>query len=68
MEQNSLFVDYEEEQQEPKNIYQPLSERMRPTKLSEYVGQKHLDLLWKMIENDQITSMIFWGRILSDNG
>ena len=61
MEQHSLFVDYEEEKQVEKNIYQPLSDRMRPTQLSEYVGQKHLDLLWKMIENDQITSMIFWG-------
>ena len=61
MEQNSLFVDYEEEKHEEKNIYQPLSDRMRPETLSEYVGQKHLSLLWTMIENDQITSMIFWG-------
>ena len=61
MEQNSLFVDYEEEKHEEKNIYQPLSDRMRPETLKEYVGQKHLSLLWTMIENDQITSMIFWG-------
>ena len=65
MEQNSLFVDYDEEKEEQKDIYQPLADRMRPTTLSEYVGQKHLihegSLLWKMIENDQIPSMIFWG-------
>lgn len=38
---------------------------MRPASLSEYVGQKHLvgegKVLWKLIEKDQITSMIFWG-------
>lgn len=43
----------------------PLSDRMRPESLEEYVGQKQLvakgNLLWRMIENDKVASMIFWG-------
>ena len=43
----------------------PLADRMRPESLEEYVGQKQLiskgSLLWKMIEKDRVTSMIFWG-------
>ncbi len=43
---------------------QPLAERLRPRTLEEFVGQKHLlgpgKVLRKMIENDQISSMIFW--------
>ena len=43
----------------------PLADRMRPQSLEEFVGQKHLvekgKILWQMIENDQITSMVFWG-------
>ncbi|KRN25333.1 recombination factor protein RarA [Lacticaseibacillus camelliae DSM 22697 = JCM 13995] len=44
---------------------QPLASRMRPTTLAEFVGQKHLigkdKVLAKLIENDEIPSMIFWG-------
>ncbi len=43
---------------------QPLAERLRPRSLEEFVGQKHLlgsgKVLRKMIESDQISSMIFW--------
>jgi putative ATPase len=43
----------------------PLAERMRPHTLEEYVGQEHLLALGKplrvAIENDDATSMIFWG-------
>ena len=43
----------------------PLASRLRPDSLYEYVGQKHLvgkgKLLRQMIENDNISSMIFWG-------
>lgn len=43
----------------------PLASRLRPENLDEYVGQKHLvgkgKLLRQMIENDNISSMIFWG-------
>ena len=44
---------------------QPLAARLRPTTLEEYVGQSHLigpgKPLRRLIENDQIASMIFWG-------
>jgi putative ATPase len=43
----------------------PLAERMRPHTLDEYVGQEHLlgpgKPLRVAIENDDPTSMIFWG-------
>ena len=57
MEQDSLFSIQEDTR--------PLADRMRPETLDEYVGQKQLvakgNLLWQMIEHDQVTSMIFWG-------
>ena len=57
MEQDSLF--------QIKEDIRPLADRMRPETLEEYVGQHQLvekgKLLWQMIENDQVTSMIFWG-------
>ncbi|WP_179396145.1 replication-associated recombination protein A [Lacticaseibacillus absianus] len=44
---------------------QPLASRMRPRELAEFVGQQHLvgpdAVLTKLIENDEIPSMIFWG-------
>jgi len=44
---------------------EPLAARLRPTTLEEYVGQTHLvgkgKVLRRLIENDQLTSMIFWG-------
>ncbi len=62
--QTSLF-DEDNEREKPGEVFQPLADRMRPETLEEYVGQKQLvaqgNLLWRMIENDQITSMIFWG-------
>jgi putative ATPase len=43
----------------------PLAERMRPRTLEEFVGQEHLLAVGKplrlAIENDDATSMIFWG-------
>lgn len=43
----------------------PLAERMRPQNLDEVVGQQHLlgegKLLRRLIENDQLSSVIFWG-------
>jgi putative ATPase len=43
----------------------PLAERMRPRTLEEFVGQEHLLAAGKplrlAIENDDATSMIFWG-------
>ena len=56
MEQVSLFE---------KEVARPLADRMRPRDLTEYVGQKHLlgegKILRRLIENDQISSMVFWG-------
>ena len=44
---------------------QPLAARMRPNDLSEFVGQQHLlgegKVLRRLIEQDSISSMIFWG-------
>ena len=44
---------------------QPLAARLRPRTLEEYCGQKHLlgegKILRRLIESDQIGSMIFWG-------
>lgn len=44
---------------------QPLAARLRPTTLEEYCGQKHLlgegKVLRRLIESDNIGSMIFWG-------
>ena len=56
MEQPSLFE---------REVSQPLAARLRPQTLNEYVGQTHLlgpgKVLRKLIEIDNISSMIFWG-------
>lgn len=45
--------------------YQPLSERIRPQQISEFVGQKHLlgknRALSKLFASGNLHSMIFWG-------
>ncbi len=57
MEQLSLFDNRE--------TTAPLASRLRPDSLENYVGQKHLigegKILRRLIEEDQISSMIFWG-------
>ena len=57
MEQKSLFED---------NKNQPLASRLRPRDLDEFVGQQHLvgegKILRRLIENDNISSIIFWGN------
>lgn len=44
---------------------QPLAARLRPRTLDEFFGQKHLlgegKVLRRLIENDTVGSMIFWG-------
>lgn len=56
MEQISLF---------DREMPQPLAAKLRPQTLEEYVGQTHLlgygKVLRRLIESDQISSMIFWG-------
>lgn len=43
----------------------PLAERLRPTSLDNYIGQKHLvgekGIIRKMIEQQRISSFILWG-------
>lgn len=43
----------------------PLAERIRPKTLSKFVGQEHLvgknSILRRLIESDQLVSLIFWG-------
>lgn len=56
MEQRTFFE---------REMSQPLAARLRPQTIEEYVGQKHLlgegKLLRRLIESDNISSMIFWG-------
>lgn len=56
MEQAGIFDDL---------VSQPLAARLRPEAIEEYVGQEHLlgrgRVLRRMIEQDRISSMIFWG-------
>ena len=44
---------------------QPLAERLRPSTLNEYIGQKHLvapgAVLRQMIDSGHIASFILWG-------
>ncbi len=58
----SLFADAEEEQL---RSAEPLAARMRPQRLSEYVGQQHIlgqgKLLRRMIDSGQLGSIIFHG-------
>ena len=57
MEQQSLFND--------RKTGAPLASRLRPQTLDEFVGQQHLlgrgRVLRQLIEQDQVSSMIFWG-------
>jgi len=57
MEQMSLF--------DAAPAAQPLAARLRPQSLEEFVGQRHLlgegMVLRRLIEVDQVGSMIFWG-------
>lgn len=49
----------------PQVKFQPLAERMRPKTLDDFAGQKHLigegKPIRKMIENNNVFSMVFWG-------
>ena len=49
----------------PEVNVEPLAARMRPRTLDDFVGQEHIlgpgRLLRRLIESDQIGSMIFWG-------
>lgn len=51
--------------QKSQNEDQPLAERLRPTSIAEIVGQEHLlnpgNSLKKQIDQDRLSSLIFWG-------
>lgn len=57
MRQESLFTNNSENM--------PLANRVRPQNLAEFIGQEQLlgpgKILREIIDNDQISSMIFWG-------
>lgn len=59
MEQESLFKNQEN------NQGTPLASRVRPVNLDEFIGQQQIigkgTILRKLIENDQIASLILWG-------
>jgi putative ATPase len=63
----NLFPEAEEPQAvvESFDPTAPLAERMRPRSLQEFTGQDHLlgpgKLLRRLIEEDRLTSIIFWG-------
>jgi len=63
MNQISLFDTQNENNIAPSNA--PLADRMRPRDLDDYIGQTHLvgpgKILRRMLEQDMIPSMIFWG-------
>lgn len=56
MEQTTFFENTQQ---------QPLAARLRPETLEDFVGQRHIlgegKVLRRLIENDQVSSMIFWG-------
>lgn len=58
MDQQSFFSGYEEKAH-------PLASRLRPKTLEGFVGQQHIlgtgKVLRRLIDQDQVSSMIFWG-------
>lgn len=60
MQQESLFAT-----NKSNDNNSPLANRVRPTTLEGFVGQKHLigdgKILKEIIDQDKIPSLIFWG-------
>ena len=48
-----------------KTAHSPLAERMRPTRLEDFVGQEHLvgegKLLRQLIDSGRLPSLVLWG-------
>jgi putative ATPase len=61
----SLFDTTPPSEPERETGKRPLAERMRPTRLEDYIGQEHIlgagKPLRRQIERDQLTSLILWG-------
>ena len=62
MKQLDLFHTTEPDRD---GVFAPLAERMRPTDLDEFAGQKHLlaagKILDRVLRSEQFQSLIFWG-------
>ncbi|WP_446897328.1 replication-associated recombination protein A [Clostridium sp. LBM24168] len=58
-------MDYIQSSMFDKKVSSPLAERLRPSGLEDYIGQKHIlgkgKILRNLIYSDNISSMIFWG-------
>lgn len=56
---------FDQEAQKARSKSTPLADRMRPRELADFVGQEHLvgegKVIRRAIEQDELTSMIFWG-------
>ncbi len=61
----SLFDEPENSSPRSPDRQAPLAERMRPRTVQEFIGQEHIlaegKLLRRLIEEDKLTSLIFWG-------
>ncbi len=61
----SLFDSSPPSEPERESGKRPLAERMRPTRLEDYIGQEHIlgpdKPLRRQIERDELTSIILWG-------
>src|SRR5450432_3141809 len=61
----SLFDSSPPAEPERESGKRPLAERMRPTRLEDYIGQEHIlgpgKPLRRQIERDELTSIILWG-------
>src|ERR1039458_1896130 len=61
----SLFDSSPPAEPEPPYGKRPLAERMRPTRLEDFIGQEHIlgpdKPLRRQIERDRLTSIILWG-------
>ena len=65
MNSMNLFPDLASPRQVPPYEGAPLADRMRPTRLEDFVGQQHLvgsgKPVRRLLEKDRIGSLILWG-------
>src|SRR5919112_1757033 len=56
---------FEPDKSKEQSVRAPLAERMRPTNLDEFIGQKHLlgpgRILTEMVDSGQLRSLLLWG-------
>ena len=61
----NLFPEFASPRQVPPDEGAPLADRMRPTRLEDFVGQQHLvgpgKPVRRLLEKDRIGSLILWG-------